>query len=189
MARLYVIKTGQTTFEAESRVELAAGVPLSDEGVREVQAAARQLADEQVDAIYTSAGEAERQTAQLVGKVLGVKIRTAENLREIDYGLWQGLTTDEIRRRQPKVYRQWTEAPTTVCPPGGETLVETQQRINQATKEIIKRCKGQAPLFVLRPVALGLLRCSLENTSLETLWEQATTAASWRCYEMSGIAL
>ena len=183
MAKLYVIKTGQTTFEEQSRVESAAGAPLSEQGIRDVQAAAKELASQKIGAIYAASGEAEQQTADLVGEVLGVKVRTDLNLREIDYGLWQGLRLKEIRHRQPKVYRQWAEAPTTVCPPGGETLAEAEQRIRKGLASIIKRHKGHLPLLVLRPVVLGLVRCILEKKSPEGLWEHAAPSFTWCSYE------
>lgn len=189
MAKLYVIKTGQTTFEAESRIESTAGAPLSDQGVQDVHIAAGQLAAEKLSAIYAAAAETEYQTARLVGRQLGLKVRTVPNLREIDYGMWQGLTLKEIRRRQPKVYRQWSEAPTTVCPPGGETLADGQQRIRKALEGIIRRRKNEPPLLVLRPVVLVLLRCIIEKKAPEAIWKQIDPAFTWCSYEMDETAL
>ena len=184
MAKLYVIGTGETMLEAQSRVDSAAGAPLTDRGIRDVEALSRQLAREGIGAVYASSGEAERQTAKLLGKALGVKVRVDAELREIDYGLWQGLTHKEIRRRQPKVYKQWTEVPTTVCPPGGETLAEAEQRLRKALLNITKRHKNEAPLLVLRPIVLGLMRCILERRAPETLWDQAKAAFEWSSYPM-----
>ncbi len=189
MARLYVIKTGQTTFEAESRIESTAGAPLSDQGVQDVRTAAEQLAAEKLGTIYAAAGETEHQTARLIGRQLGLKVRTVPNLREIDYGMWQGLTLKEIRRRQPKVYRQWSEAPTTICPPGGETLADAQQRIHKALEGIIRRRKNGPPLLVLRPVVLGMLRCIVEKRAPEAIWKQTDPGFTWCSYEMDETAL
>lgn len=184
MTRLCVIKTGQTTSEVESRVESLAGAPLTSKGVDDIRAVASELASQGIDAIYAAAGEGEAQTGQLVAKALRVKVRTQEDLREIDYGLWQGLTFDEIKRRQPKVYRQWAEAPTTVRPPGGEGLTEAHQRIREAIAGIIKRHKDSSPLVVLRPVALGLLHCILADKSPAEIWQQRDPAFTWSSYEM-----
>ena len=109
---------------------------------------------------------------------------TAIDLQEIDYGLWQGLTIAEIRRRQPKAYRQWLEAPSTIRPPGGEALCEAQERIRGACKEIMKRHKSDTPLLVLRPIALSLVRCLLENKSTEMLWGETGEASTWCTYEV-----
>jgi broad specificity phosphatase PhoE len=185
MSILYFMPTGETTFEQQSRVESTAGAPLTEQGVEQVTEVLHRLSAQHVDAVYCSPGEAERQTAQLAGKALRAKVRLAPNLRELDYGLWQGLTVEEIRRRQPKVWRQWNEAPGTVCPPGGETLEEVQARLRKTVKGILKRHKDESPLLVLRPLALGLLRCSLEGEACESVWQRVPDGETlWR-YEVT----
>jgi len=182
MPTLYVIQTGRTTWEDRARVESAAGAPLTDQGAQRVEDIAKELRNRKIGVIYASEGEAERQTAMLAAKTLGLKIRTETNLRELDYGLWQGLTIEEIKRRQPKRYRQWMESPASVCPPGGETLSEAQQRLRRAVKEILKRQKAVSLLLVLRPVMVGLLRCLLTGEEIDTLWSHVDSGLTWERY-------
>ena len=183
MAALYVMQTGQTTWEAQSRVESAAGAPLTEQGTRAVEDAAHQLRNETIGAIYASKGEAERQAAALAATILRLKVRTEQQLREIDYGLWQGLTTEEIKRRQPKHYRQWRLAPASVCPPGGETVAAAQQRLRAAVKQILKRQKNAPSLLVLRPVVAGLLRCLLYGKQINALWSHVDPTLTWERHE------
>ncbi|MCK4601801.1 MAG: histidine phosphatase family protein [Phycisphaerae bacterium] len=185
MSKLYLVQTGRTTWEDQNRVESSAGAPLTEQGADDISAAGRQLLAHNIDVIYASNGETERQTAGLLAKTLGLKVRTNKDLRELDYGLWQGLTLGEIKRRQPKVFRQWTDAPASVRPPDGETLQETQQRLRKATQNIIKRHKGGTVLVVLRPVALGVMRCLFENAAVETLWQHVDLAFKWACFEVN----
>ena len=91
----------------------------------------------------------------------------------------------EIQRRQPKAYRQWVKAPSTIRPPGGEALAEAQERIRGACKGIMKRHKSDTPLLVLRPIALGLVRCLFEGHSLETLWAHTDPGLWWCSYEVN----
>jgi broad specificity phosphatase PhoE len=180
MAKLYMLQTGQTTWEQQDRVESVAGAPLSEQGVEEVRAAAADLAGRDVATIYASSGEAERRTARLLAKALGAKVRTNDALREIDYGLWQGLTVGQVKRRFPKIYRQWLEAPASVRPPEGESLEEVTGRLQTALREILKRHRDTAaPLLVLRPVAMALLRCAVESHPVEELWEHVAAGGSW----------
>jgi broad specificity phosphatase PhoE len=181
---LYMARTGRTVWEDQARIESAAGVPLSDEGVREVLDLAGELNDVPISAVYCPPGEAEKQTAKLLAKQLGVKRHTVEALREIDYGLWQGLTAAEIKRRQPRVFRQWKKTPKTVQPPGGESLGDLEQRLRRAVRDIIRRRKGKgSPLLVLRPVALTLLRSILREEDVEALWTQGEGDFTWGAYE------
>lgn len=181
---LYLARTGRTVWEEQARIESNAGVPLSESGVDEVLRLAGELGDCSVSAVYCPPGEAEKQTAKLLARKLGVKRHTVEELREIDYGLWQGLTTDEIKRRQPRVFRQWRKTPKTVQPPGGESLGDVEQRLRRAVREIIRRKKGTgSPLLVLRPVALTLLRSIVREEDMETLWCNGDPDFTWGAYE------
>ena len=53
-------------------------------------------------------------------------------------------------------------------------------------KEITKRHKGRSALLVLRPVALGVLRCALEGAPIEQLWQHVNSGFMWDSYEMEG---
>ena len=185
MAKLFVFRTGQTIWEIEDRLDSAAGAPLTGQGVKAVQDCAGQLAGQEISGIYAGTGEAERQSAELIAGQLGCKVRTVNDLRELDYGLWQGLTAEEIKRRQPKLYRQWLESPASVRPPGGETLSESLGRLRRALGEILRR-DGAPSLIVLRPVMLGLLRCVVRNQPIEDMRQNVDPEFTWACYEMNG---
>ena len=185
MTQVYVIQTGQTTWQEQSRLEGAAGAPLTVQGAMDVQDAARELAGHAIKAAYAcTASEAERQTAELVAKALRVKVCDNGALHELDYGLWQGLTVDEIKRRQGKAYRRWTKEPASVRPPEGETLAEAQGRLGGALKDITKRHKDGSALLVLRPILVGLLKCLAGGEPLDGIWQNVDGAFRWGCYEV-----
>ena len=128
MVTLYVVQTGQTTWEAEQRIESATGAPLSETGLRAAEAIGQDLSGREIATIFACDAEAERQTAEIVAAALGAKLRREKGLRELDFGLWHGLTVEEVRRRHPSLWRQWEESPASVRPPGGETLDEACDR-------------------------------------------------------------
>lgn len=185
MTTVYVVQTGETTLEQDHRLDSAAGAPLTEQGQMQVMDAARELATHEIKTVYAcTMGESERQTAALVAELLKAKVRKHSALHEIDYGLWQGLTTKEIRRRQPRVYRQWTKTPACVRPPEGETLAEAQQRLREALKQIVRRHKNGSVLLVLRPVLIGLLKCLAENDGLDDVWQHVDPSFRWKSYDV-----
>jgi broad specificity phosphatase PhoE len=183
MATIYIVRTGPTRWEPERRFEPTSGVPLSPEGIHRAESIVAELGNCGIRSVYAGPGEAERQTGALLAKALGVRVHMLEGLSEIDYGMWQGLTLDEIKVRQPKVYKQWSKAPTSVRPPGGETIREVDGRLRRALKEVIRREKGHATLLVLRPVAMGLLRCIVQEEDLDALWSYVDPDFTWGAYE------
>jgi broad specificity phosphatase PhoE len=185
MQRIYLVQTGETTWQAESRLESVAGAPLSEAGAAAIRAVGEQLRAAGVSpSIYAAHGEAEVQTARLLAKALDVKVHANAHLGEIDYGLWQGLTHQQIKRGQPRLFRQWSEDPASVTPPQGETMAHAWDRIVKAVKGILKRRRNGPPLFVLAPVAMALLRCAIERGRLEKLRTFLASPFTWGSCEI-----
>jgi probable phosphoglycerate mutase len=93
----------------------------------------------------------------------------------LNQGLWQGLLVEEIRRKQPKVYKQWQEHPETVCPPAGETLPEALLRVEETLEKLARKHRqGTIALVVPEPLA-AIIRFRLEGTELGDLWHVTTT--------------
>ena len=182
MARFCVIQTPATTWQQEGRFESAVGAPLTEQGRLDVLAAAEQLASEDISVIYSADGDAERQTARLLAGKLNLTVRTNRNLREVDYGLWQGLTVKEVKRRQPKIYKQWLESPTSVCPPQGETVEHLQDRLEKALAAISAKSRA-TPLIVLRPMSMGTLKCMFKGDSLDLLGKNVDPQFGWCIFE------
>ena len=183
MEKLILIQTGQTIWEPESRLDSLSGQPLSDLGQQQINEISDTLARIEPSIVYTSTGLAQLQTAEILAPAFDVKIKTDQRLDEIDYGLWQGLTVDEIKRRQPSLYKQWVDAPLSVRPPGGETLEEASQRIVECFEEILrKERKPSTVAMVFRPISLAILRIALEDRSLDGLWNFVNPDLAWICY-------
>ena len=87
--------------------------------------------------------------------------------------MWQGLQINEIKRRNTKLYRQWIEAPETICPPQGETFECAMGRIKAAFRPILRRHHdGSIGLVVAEPLAsmvASYLRCE-PRVQLEEQW-------------------
>lgn len=190
MATIYIVQSGQTTWQAQGgggsgRIETVEGVPLSSEGVEQARAAADELSDRKLDAVYAPPSEPERKTANLLAGKLRLRVRTDKRLHEFDHGLWQGLLHEEVRRRQPKVFRQWRRDPGSMRPPGGETLAEAQQRLAGAVGRIARRHKNGAAAVILRPMAAGLVRRLLADEGVGDFWARLGRDARCTAFEIA----
>lgn len=92
MTTLLLVRHGETDWNAERRWQGHADVPLNARGREQAAALAEQLADDGIDAIYTSDLSRARVTAEIVGARLGVPVVADPDLREIDVGSREGLT-------------------------------------------------------------------------------------------------
>ena len=103
-------------------------------------------------------------------------------MRNLDRGLWHGKLIDELKDSQPKVYRQWQEAPETVCPPGGETLDDARKRLLKVIKKIRKK-QGTVVVVAPEPVA-SLLRSELDHGDIGDLWQAECRCGEWQEIEV-----
>ncbi len=127
----------------------------------------QELANSPMDVIYTSPCEPARTTAAALAAPRGLAVKEIETLHNVNHGLWQGLKVAEIRRKHPKVFKQWQESPEAICPPGGETLNEAVDRVRKALEKPLKR-KGNLAIVAADPLA-AIISAVVRGTSLEAI--------------------
>jgi probable phosphoglycerate mutase len=99
---LLIARHGETDWNRERRWQGHADPPLNDLGREQAVALGERLAGDPPDAIVSSDLARARETAELVGRRLGLDVRLDARLREVDVGEWSGLTTPEIERLYPE---------------------------------------------------------------------------------------
>ena len=179
MVQIVLIRPGSTDYDEQGRIQGTLDIPLSNQGSVEVQGIVRQLEGQGITAVYSSSCCSAKQTAEAVAAALGVKARTLDKLQNLDHGLWQGMLLEEVRRKQPRVYRQWQEQPASICPPEGEMLVEAQERVQAAVNKLLKKHKdGKIAIVMPEPLA-SIAHSLLAGTNLCDLWKAGAGGGSW----------
>lgn len=146
-----------TDFDEQNRLQGRLSLPLNSRGEAQLQALAEQLQSAPMEVIYTCGCEQARTTAAALGECLGMTVKELGDMENLDQGLWQGLQVEDLRRKHPKVFRQWQESPETICPPNGETVEEALDRIRHALEKPLKR---GIPFAVVAPEPLAELIAS-----------------------------
>lgn len=171
MFQIFLIRPGATEFDVQGRIQGNLDVPLSTDGQREVAGISEQLRGHKLAALYCSDCLSAKATAESLAAGLGLKVKVLDRLENLDYGLWQGQLVDEVRRKQPTVYRQWQEHPEQIRPPEGETIAEAAQRCSEALKRIkAKHKQGVVGLVLPEPLA-SVFRCRLGCGQAGDLWD------------------
>ena len=171
MLNVLLIRTGSTEYASQRRVQGTLDVPLSEDGRNQVETVADQIQDQQILAMYTGPCRATQQSAEILADRLNLKTKTVDDLRNLDHGLWQGMLIEDVKQKQPKVYRQWNEHPETVCPPEGESLQEVRERLQIAMSKIAKKQKSGTIAVVVSEPVTSVLKNVLRDDELGNLWE------------------
>ena len=184
MVKIVLIRPGSTDYDRQRRIQGTLDVPLNEEGNAEVARLIEALRPLKLDAVYAPPCQPALATAQAIGKAFDVKARKLDQMHNLDHGLWQGMLIDEVRLKQPKVYRQWQEKPWCICPPQGEMLDQAADRIRTAMGKLLKRHKeGVIGLVVSEPLA-SLVRCLFNHGETGNLWKATSEHGSWEVLEV-----
>lgn len=127
--KVFLVRHGATLWNKEKRAQGHADIDLNDEGHKQAAAVATELAHHHLDAVYSSDLKRALDTATAIAAAHGLEVQIDPDLREIDQGDWEGLTTDEIRARWPDL---WGPNRHYNARPGGESPQQVKTRALRA---------------------------------------------------------
>lgn len=127
MALFLLIRHGHNDAVGKAITGRAAGIRLNARGREEADRVAERLLSIPLTAIFSSPLERTRETAAPLARRTGQEVQISEKIHEIDFGEWTGLTFEELSR-EPR-WRQFNTFRSGTRIPGGEIMVEVQQRM------------------------------------------------------------
>lgn len=166
---------GQTTMTAQNIIQGRSNktnTPLSPDGQQEAEQLAKSLINEKIDLILTSPLVRSKQTADILGKKLKIKVITEPLLTERDYGVADGQTINDVEKKFPA----YTTHRRTAVLPQAETAEQLAQRVKKLFTKITKQYPGKTIVCVTHN---GLLRSALHTLTgkeMETTAERVSPA-------------
>lgn len=133
--RVFLLRHGRTTWNAQRRFQGQADPPLDDVGRAQAYEVAALVAALRADVLVSSDAMRAMQTAVPISEVSGLPIVAEPRLRERSLGHWEGLTRDEVADRYPDEFADWV-AGRDVSRRGGETREQVAQRALAAFTEL-----------------------------------------------------
>jgi len=156
--RICLVRHGETTWNAEKRIQGQIDIGLNAAGLAQAQAAADWLAGEAVTALYSSDLLRARQTAERIAYRMRLPPVFRPEFRERRYGFFEGLTYDESRARYPADYHAFeTRDPDFVIPFGGESLRQLHARVSGGLRELTAAHEGEAIIVVTHGGVLDIV--------------------------------
>ncbi len=148
LAGILLARHGETDDNREPiRVQGFTDTPLNDTGRRQARELAERVAGQGIASLWASDLSRARETAETVGARIGLPVRLDARLREANRGRWEGSRFIDIEREEPELYAGWRRAGADWRFPGGESLLEQQQRVHECVREI--HAGGELPALVV----------------------------------------
>jgi broad specificity phosphatase PhoE len=129
--QLILVRHGETVYNVAGIAQGWGDSALSEAGQRQVAALARRVAAMSPDAIYSSPLQRALSTAEEIGRVAGLQVQIIDELREMNYGTWEGQRFLEVRQTDVENYRRWIDDVAFPCP-DGESHQDVLDRLRHA---------------------------------------------------------
>lgn len=146
--RLVLVRHGEPEQEAKGKCYGSLDVGLSEAGRAHIQAKMGSLRNLKADALYASPLKRAMESAAVVGAHLRLQTTVGSELREINFGAFEGLTYAEVEKRYPEEYRMWMQRPTEIKFPQGESFTEVKTRVLKFKDNLLKTHAGKTVVVV-----------------------------------------
>jgi broad specificity phosphatase PhoE len=179
---LILVRHGETEWNVQRRYQGQSDVPLSALGLRQAGLAAGRLTGQKIDAIYASDLKRALETARIIAEKNNLKVLPEPRLRELKFGVLEGLTFDEAQAKYPEMIDAWLEDYNRP-PQGAETIDSLTARLDSMLNDLKQKHDGEIVLLVAHGGSLSeLLRLVLglspqgrwyfdmENAGLSEVW-------------------
>ena len=133
---LYVVRHGETEYNAQGRYAGSTDVPLNDTGIRQAVQLSQQLAGIPFDVIVSSPLWRARQTADIISASRNIRVLIMDGLAERNMGVYEGLTRAEAAERYPALWHRLRTRNLDDAPTGGEAMRQVDTRVSAALQKI-----------------------------------------------------
>lgn len=172
--QLILIRHGITAWNKQGRYCGYKDVSLSSQGKAQVIKLRAGIKNINIDRIYCSDRKRALQTrAILFGKGDFIKLK---GLREINFGVFEGLKHDEIMKKFSAVYKQWLIDPYKVRIPEAEPMRVFKKRVQGAIKKILQAHRGKTIAVVCHGGVIGIFVSSILKS--RNFWRHVPSASS-----------
>ncbi len=170
MIKLIFIRHPATIWEKQQRYWGRTDIALSRKGEKQAELIADYLKNKNISAIYSSSLIRAYQTASIIDKHQSLKVKKDKRLNEIDFGEWEGMTFNQIRKRYLKLAQKYLSNPLNTKIPGAESLLKFRNRINKAVEKILAQEKGTI-VIVSHAGVNRIIICSLFKLPFSYFWQ------------------
>lgn len=168
MTKIYLIRHGQSEWNVLNKIQGQVNTELTELGKKQGQAIANRLMNSNIDFIYSSDLNRALDTAKIIAEKINKPLVINESLREINFGVWEGLTGIELRKDYKEEQKTWRKSPEKLILPGAESLEVLSERVMKWMNSILKENCGKDIAIVshsatLKIMLLGLLDMPLTH--------------------------
>ncbi len=160
--------------------------PLNARGQAQLPDLIEQLASHPFDAIYSSDLRRAVETATSLAAAFAAPCTTSRNLREIDFGSWEGLTWSEIEGRDAEYASRWIKSFPKLPAPNGETFAAFECRVLREVEHLLAFADNKRLAIVTHAGVMRIVLHTLLGHTQQQAWELTRSYCSFFVYAGNG---
>jgi len=157
MLQVYLVRHGETQWNAERRIQGHSDSPLTEKGERQAWQVAERAKALGITHIIASDLGRTRRTAQIIAEFCGCDIILDSRLRELDMGVLEKRQIESLTEEEEGWRRTLVNGTAGGRIPGGESMQELGDRMHAALAACLELPPGSCPMIVSHGMALGCL--------------------------------
>jgi alpha-ribazole phosphatase len=191
---LFLIRHGETEGAEKWRYKGSIDVPLSDNGKKQMErlskyisgtakkrggarresdaggSARLRLSCPDITAVYCSDLSRAVKSAEIIAAACSVKPSIVPALRERNFGIWEGMSFEDIKEKYAEEFYAWAGNPMRFSPIGGESTSEVRERVMKALDDIIAVHSGECISVVSHGGVIRIILCEALGIPLENIF-------------------
>lgn len=144
---------------------------LTERGVLQAQEVSEKLKKQKIDYIISSDLDRTMKTAEIINQYHNIDITVKKDLREINFGLWEGLSYKEIKEKYPKELKKWENDWIDCKALEGESVRQMYGRVTKEVQKIINEYKTGNVLIVSHAGCIRVMLAYLIGRGIEDYWK------------------
>ena len=195
ITRILAIRHGETAWNVDTRIQGQLDIGLNARGLWQAQRVGLALAEEHIDAIYSSDLSRAQATAQAIAQhtrhAAAQTVRLHPGLRERSFGRFEGETWADIAEKWPEESHRWKTRDPDFAPPGGETPVQLMDRVSRTVTEIASQHPDEHIVLVAHGGVMDMLYRLATRQALHAArtWELGNAAINRLLWTPQGLSL
>ena len=170
MARIILVRHGETDWNKQEIFRGRMDINLNQNGIKQAQAIGEELKEQKLNAVYSSPLSRAQATARIIADYHELNVNVDPGFIDMNYGKWQGISHEDVKAQYPEMYALWQEQPHLVKFPDGESLDDVRHRAMNALEQIISRHKNDTVVIVAHRVVNKVMLCAVLGLDTSHFW-------------------
>lgn len=184
MANLYVARHGETDLNKTKVYYGWQDVSLNDRGIMQSNSLKNKLADEKFELVISSSLNRATHTAKIISGFDEKELLKFDDLRELYFGLWEGLHYLEIEKSYNAEWKAWCEDWKNYTIPDGESFKTFYERVSCCIKKILTDYKDKNILLVAHEGVLKVMAVMLLDLKIDDYWKFSFEFGCYSLFEI-----